>query len=583
MIAVVANPSDRAVVAEFFELFKTPWEFYRHDRRYEILLCAGDEQFEESAAKLVLTYAGRPLFNECHEELRVARERKHGCNLSYQGKRIPIYGDCLTFPRRSAGVLVDEETQQPAVYVDIAGKSIRARIGYDLFSEVRTLLTKGQPPANAGVPALDLHITLLRDLIVASGIPLAEIPPVPEGYPFIACLTHDVDHPLVRQHKFDHTMFGFLYRATLGSLVSLMRGRMSASDLLRNWTAALKLPLVYLGLATDFWRQFESYPQVEKGLPSTFFIIPFKGRPGQTDRGPAPSGRAAGYGAADITPQIRNLMAVGCEIGLHGIDAWRDSSRGHEELEEIRRVTDTRAVGVRMHWLYFDEQSPSILENAGATYDSTVGYNETVGFRAGTTQAYKPLQAVRLLELPLHVMDTALFYPGRLNLSSREARRRVGDVIDHVVQLGGTLTINWHDRSIAPERQWGRFYEELVDELRSKGAWFATAAQAVAWFQKRRSAIFETISWEGDMLRVKVAVQRGEDLPALRLCVHNARGSDQVTAMGAAASKAAINFSLNSSMDTRIALRTTSGKDGASSMGWPYPTHRSGDAVRSPQ
>ena len=29
MIGVIANPADHDVVCEFFELFKTPWEFYR--------------------------------------------------------------------------------------------------------------------------------------------------------------------------------------------------------------------------------------------------------------------------------------------------------------------------------------------------------------------------------------------------------------------------------------------------------------------------------------------------------------------------------------------------------------------------
>jgi hypothetical protein len=33
MIGIIANPSEHAMVCEFFELFKTPWEFYRPDRR----------------------------------------------------------------------------------------------------------------------------------------------------------------------------------------------------------------------------------------------------------------------------------------------------------------------------------------------------------------------------------------------------------------------------------------------------------------------------------------------------------------------------------------------------------------------
>ena len=34
-------------------------------------------------------------------------------------------------------------------------------------------------------------------------------------------------------------------------------------------------------------------------------------------------------------------------------------------------------------------------------------------------------------------------------------------------RFGGHSSINWHDRSLAPERQWGRSYEDLLSELRS--------------------------------------------------------------------------------------------------------------------
>src|SRR3989441_13235624 len=112
-----------------------------------------------------------------------------------------------------------------------------------------------------------------------------------------------------------------------------------------------------------------------------------------------------------------------------------------------------------MHWLYFDDHSPVAPEKPGFSYDSTMGYNETVGYRAGTTQAFKPLQATRLLELPLHAMDTALFFPSHLNLSAKEAGKLVHAIIENAPQFGGVVTVNWHDRSIAPERLWDRFYK----------------------------------------------------------------------------------------------------------------------------
>jgi hypothetical protein len=530
MIGVIADSSEHGVIGEFFELFKTPWEFYRSDRQYDVVLCAGEGNFDESTAKLVLIYAGQNLARDAEDKITVASRRSNSV-LLYKGYRIPVYGDCITFREREAGALVQEESGQATIRRQVFSGGVRTRIGYNLFAEVGTLLTVGQPATYAGIPTLDLHIALLRDLIVASAVPLVEIPPVPDGYRSIACLTHDVDHPSIYLHKWDHTTMGFLYRAVFGSLRNFFRGRISVRGLLTNWVSALKLPFIHMGLANDFWRDFEDrYLEVEKGLCSTFFIIPFKNRPGRKLHGLAPGFRAARYGAKDIADTVGKIVAAGCEVGLHGIDAWLDSSRGREELEEIRRLTGISEIGVRMHWLYYDQQSPVALEQAEAAYDSTVGYNETVGYRAGTTQVYKPLQAARLLELPLHVMDTALFYPAYLGLSPRQATSLLGRMVENAVQFGGCLTINWHDRSLAPERIWDACYGDLLRDLKNQGVWFATAGQAISWFQKRRSVVFEMDSAEAGGVRAVAAC--GDRLPGLRLRIHNPRESSAIDCQG---------------------------------------------------
>ena len=434
---------------------------------------------------------------------------------------------------KGRGLLADDDSGECVAYRHHSKDRVLVRVGYDLFSEIRHLLSLGQPPANAHMPALELHIAFLRDLITGSGIPLAEIPPVPEGYPFIACLTHDVDHPSVRLHKWDYTTIGFLYRAVLGSFLNFLRGRLPVRSLLTNWMAALKLPFVHLGLAKDFWRDFDDrYLKLEAGSHSTFFVIPFKNRPGRDADARARSHRGASYGARDLADTMQKLLDAGCEVGLHGIDAWLDSSSGREELEEIRRVTGHSELGVRMHWLYWNQQSPVAIEKAGAAYDSTMGYNEAVGYRAGTTQAYKPLQASHLLELPLHVMDTAMFYAAYLRLSTPQAEALLRRMVDTVSRFGGCLTVNWHDRSLAPERLWDANYNGLLQDLKRRGAWFATAAQAVSWFQKRRKAVFETEGMEPDAVRAKLPADYGRNLPGLRLRIHKAREREAFVAPG---------------------------------------------------
>jgi hypothetical protein len=243
MIAVVANAEDHELIREFFELFKTPWEFYRSEGQYEVVLCAREDvDVQGAAANLVVVYAGQETLFDEEERIEITSHRKAG-TLSYKGSRLPIYGNHITFLGTGVSFLKDEGSQQSVGSLVKSGIKVVARIGYDLFKEIRLLLTDGQPPENAGIPTLELHIAVLRDLIVESDVPLIEIPPIPEGYTFMACLTHDVDHPSIRRHKWDHTMFGFLYRAVVGSVLGVLRGRLPVRHLLTNWAAAARLPL----------------------------------------------------------------------------------------------------------------------------------------------------------------------------------------------------------------------------------------------------------------------------------------------------------------------------------------------------
>src|SRR5262249_22313296 len=152
-------------------------------------------------------------------------------------------------------------------------------------------------------------IALLRDLIIGSGVALVEIPPIPEGFSFIACLTHDIDHPSIRLHRWDRTLFGFVYRALVGSLVRVLRGWMPVRHLLRNYLAVVKLPFVQLGLAKDIWYDFNRYVELEERASSTFFALPRKGVPGMTATGPAPSRRKSSYGAADIAEKLQMIVS----------------------------------------------------------------------------------------------------------------------------------------------------------------------------------------------------------------------------------------------------------------------------------
>lgn len=516
MIGVISKASQRGVVEEFFELFKTPWELWRPGEAYDVIIATADE-IPEVKTKLLLVCGSTTKSIDARMGITAA-ERYQGAILSDREFPLPIYGGLLTFADGKAIPCVTASVGIAGLRVE-SPDSILIRLGYDLFDEIQFLLSSGQPVEHAPIPALDIHIQKLREWILAAGLPLLEIPPAPADHSFVVCLTHDIDFVGIRDHLSDHSMWGFLYRATVGSLRNFLSARLSLARLFRSWLAVASLPFVYAGWAKDFWEPFEWYLAVEKGLPATYFLIPFKRRPGEKVPGPHASRRATAYDVSDLPHWTAVLLKEGCELGVHGIDAWHSAEKGHDELATVAAVKGESSTGIRMHWLLRDANTPSVLERAGYAYDSTFGYNETVGYRAGTSQVFRPLGAQTLLELPLHIQDGALFFPQRLNLSEPDAARRCQVLIGNAGKFGGVLTVLWHDRSHGPERFWGDFYVELLHTLRSLDGWFGTATQVVDWFRKRREVRFERAETSGSA-RTRLRYEGGEVQPPLKVRVY---------------------------------------------------------------
>ena len=221
--------------------------------------------------------------------------------------------------------------------------------------------------------------------------------------------------------------------------------------------------------------------------------MPFRDRPGL--RQPVRRSQAA---PSHTVPRrsgrsCEALVERGHEIALHGIDAWCNTERGGAELATVRDASGTDVCGVRMHWLYFDRSSFGKLDAAGFDYDATWGYNETIGFRAGTSQVFSPLGSDHLLELPLQIQDTSLLFPGRMHCREDEAVTLGKQIIDTVCETGGVATISWHERSLSPERLWDEVYRELLAILRARGASVRPAREVVSWFRLRRGIDLEGV------------------------------------------------------------------------------------------
>jgi hypothetical protein len=474
VIGVLCPKADLPAAAELFELFKTPWAPFVPERSFDLVIAEGEAP--ETDASLVIVFA-------------VLGARASGSTLLAGSLPVPIYEPLSTIS--TGAPLARTEHGEIVVAREIAGESTMIRCGYSLLGEVRRLLGEGQPLEHAPLPTLELHLDLLRRWILEAGVSFVEIPPRPAGSRFVASLTHDIDFLRLRDHRFDHTLAGFLFRATAGSVRDGLQRRRSWRDVGRNLAAAAATPVSQLGLWRDPWRPFESYLEADSPHRSTFFVVPFAGRQGQRVEVANARRRAVRYQLEHARPSIEQAAARGFEIAVHGIDAWVDSESARIERERIAAVAGGEPEGVRMHWLCSEAETPLRLEKAGFAYDATFGYNDAVGFKAGTLQPYRPLNCSHLLELPLHLQDTSLFYPRRMSLRPPEAWSLAESLVEHARTWGGVLSVSWHDRSLGPERLWGDFYAKLLTALGDSGATFLTAGEAVSLFRARRSIQLE--------------------------------------------------------------------------------------------
>ncbi len=170
------------------------------------------------------------------------------------------------------------------------------------------------------------------------------------------------------------------------------------------------------------------------------------------------------------------VRAAGAEVGLHAsFGSSEDGAALASEMAGLRGEVG-EVEGVRFHYLRFRyHQTVRWLEEAGATYDSSLAFSEAPGFATGIARPFRPYligeeRPARLTLLPLAVMDTTLH--SRLRLDAAGAHDRALAVLDRVRAGGGRAALLWHNTYLNDERApgYGPLWGDLLDELTARGA-----------------------------------------------------------------------------------------------------------------
>jgi len=297
----------------------------------------------------------------------------------------------------------------------------------------------GRFPAQASVaykagilhrPIVNEYIDLLWDTLLALKGDLVRDYPWGERS-FALCLTHDIDR--IRLYANPKHILGTLWR--VGIKRGDMRGGLGAiRDAFGTW----------LGLRIDPYDTFEQLMALEAELDikATYFFMS-GGRTAYDNR----------YHISKLGSVLRQLWKAGHEVGLHASFAsYHDADRLREEKQQLENVLSNTALGSRQHYLRWETPTTwTALARAGFYYDTTLGYAQHEGFRAGTCYPFHPYdvlsdQVLPIWEVPLIVMDSTLL--GYRGLKTDEAKEAVMQMVAQVKRYRGVFVLLWHNSSL---------------------------------------------------------------------------------------------------------------------------------------
>jgi hypothetical protein len=201
-----------------------------------------------------------------------------------------------------------------------------------------------------------------------------------------------------------------------------------------------------------------------------------------------------------LLAQLRDAINQGAEIGLHASICARESAdRLIEEKAWLEHALGGyRVRGLRHHFWAMDpavpERTSDLHAAAGFEYDSSLGLNDTRGFRRGMAWPFHPFNREKnrrtpTLQVPPTLMDGGVFYR---DVSPQVGETTVREHFRDVFDCGGAAVLDWHMEQMNPTRlrQAGPILVRVLRDLaEDSDIYWTTAAGMAEWWQERRRLI----------------------------------------------------------------------------------------------
>jgi hypothetical protein len=315
----------------------------------------------------------------------------------------------------------------------------------------------------------------------------------PDGRRFAICLTHDVDVVSARSTPTQVVRDARAAFGPDGGSGLAVRAFRPPVRFVRGLRRLARAPSLQATLERSVALE------ADRGLTASyFFIVPPAGTLTRWDCVYAPGDRCEFRGKPQrIADVMRTLRDEGFDVGLHGsYESGRAPGVLQRERARLEAELGSPVTTTRQHFLHWDVRwTPRLQEAAGVRADSSVGYNRSVGFRAGTSLPFRQFdlssqRALDVVQVPLVVQDAALLGQIAAGGSRDDPREAVRGLFEEVADVGGAITLVFHpDKLVRPE--WRSLYEWALDHAVESGAWVTSVAGLDEWWRDRERSILE--------------------------------------------------------------------------------------------
>lgn len=175
-----------------------------------------------------------------------------------------------------------------------------------------------------------------------------------------------------------------------------------------------------------------------------------------------------------LQAKLRELIAQGFEVGLHGsFLAAVDGDLLRKEKHILENVIQHPVIKGRQHWLRFEEDITPYIHNELLQFDSTLGWNDRVGFRNGCASLFHPYdhkndRAFQYMEVPQVIMDFNIYQSlGVENVPFVERTFRILDSLGCC--KSAHAAISWHQQVCNRDYEWQGTYEKLLQRFIGSG------------------------------------------------------------------------------------------------------------------